>query len=115
MSSDAAGSALPLDQVLSGWSVLVVRWELANDDLLGPVKEGPIGDVATYNVPAAEARMRLLLKLDDLLTQFFDDEQLLREWLRRPNVHLNRRTPLQVMEQSPEWVRWMISALGVIR
>ena len=108
---------LPLKGVMARWDAMVVRWSLDADDcsaLLGEGTGGPVGDPSSYGVGTAERRMRLMVTLDPIVAAVFDhDGERVRTWLRRPNVNLRERTPLEVMTRSPEWIRWLIFALGV--
>lgn len=117
MNGDFDGVTIPLRGVLAKWDAMTFRWGLDGDErsaLLGGIHSGAVSDVSSYGLPAAERRMRLLLALEPILNRVFDDEEQLREWLRLPNRHFCHRTPLETMAQSPEWVRWLINALGIV-
>lgn len=58
--------------------------------------------------------MRDLVELDAIMCRVFADEDRIREWLRRSNMNLGNRTPLEMMTRSPQWVRWLIDALAVV-
>lgn len=105
----------PLQRVLDKWEATARRWEVTDEErlgLLGVTGGGPIHEVASYCQQGTEHRIRLLVGLDVAMDNVFGDDARTREWLRRPNMHMGDRTPLEVMTQSPEWIRWMIGALG---
>jgi hypothetical protein len=107
---------MPLREVLARWDALAVRWGLEGDEcssLLGVGPGGPVEDVSSYGLPGAERRMRLLIALEPVLDAVLGDDERIRAWLRHPNVNLRDHTPLQVMSQSPEWISWLIAAVGV--
>lgn len=108
---------LPLHGVIARWDTMIINWGLEVDDcsaLLGEGTGEAVGDPSSYGVATAERRMRLMLTLEPIVAAVFEgDGERVRAWLRRPNVNLRERTPLEVMTQSPEWIRWLISALGV--
>jgi hypothetical protein len=108
---------LPLCTVITRWDAMVIHWGLEVDDcsaLLGEGTGEAVGDPSSYGVATAERRMRLMVTLEPIVTAVFEgDRGRVRAWLHRPNVNLRQRTPLEVMTQSPEWIRWLISALGV--
>lgn len=109
-------STIPMRSVLAKWDALAIRWGLDGEErsaLLGGWGDGPIDDVSSYGLPAAECRMRLLVALEPVLNKVFGDKLKTRLWLRRPNMNLGGRAPLEVMAQSPEWIRWLIDALGI--
>ena len=106
---------VPLRGILARWDAVAIRWDLGDDErsaLLGVVAPGPSGDVATYATGAAEDRMRLLVALDPVLAAVHGDEDRTRGWLRRPNASLGGGTPLDMMASSPEWIRWLVGAVG---
>lgn len=106
---------VPLRGILARWDAVAIRWGLAADErsaLLGGMAAGPVGDVATYATEAAEDRMRLLVALDPVLAAVHGDEDRTRDWLRRPNATLGGSTPLDLMASSPEWIRWLVGAVG---
>ncbi|ANC86671.1 MbcA/ParS/Xre antitoxin family protein [Sphingomonas sp. NIC1] len=117
MSAPFAWETAPLAAVIASWDEMVVRWGLRGDEcsaLLGEGGCGPIGEVASYGTPLAERRMRLLVVLEPIVASVFDhDMERLRAWLRAPNRSMSGRTPIDVMMRSPEWVRWLINAMGV--
>ena len=115
MNDDFEGVTIPLNGVLARWDALAIRWGLDGNEcsaLLGGIHVGAVDDVSSYGLPAAERRMRLLVALEPILRRVFIDEERIREWLRLPNRHLCHRTPLEAMTQSPEWIRWLIGAIG---
>lgn len=114
--SRGAQASVPLAGVLARWDALAIRWGLDGQErsaLLGCIPDGPIDDVSTYDLSTAETRMRLLVELEPIVSAVLVDEGRIREWLRRPNHQLGGRAPIDVMASSPEWVRWLIDALGV--
>ncbi|MDE1918563.1 MAG: DUF2384 domain-containing protein [Sphingomonadales bacterium] len=101
--------------VLARWDALVLRWGLDGPErsmLLGPGMDGPVDEVESYLVSGAERRMRLLVELDGVLAVVFEGEDRTRSWLRRDNANLGNRTPVEVMAASPEWIRWLVNAMG---
>jgi hypothetical protein len=111
-----AAAEVPLKGILARWDALAIRWGLDGDErsaLLGGAGEGPVDDISTYGPPTAERRMRLLVALEPVLAKIFVDEESTRAWLRRANMHLQGRTPIEVMIRSPEWIRWLIDAVGI--
>lgn len=116
MSGGISWSTAPMRRVLARWDAVTVHWGLDGDErsaLLGGCVAGPVDDVSSYGLPGAERRMRLLVELDLVLGQVFGDEAQICSWLRRPNQNLGGRRPLDVMAQSPDWIRWLIDALGI--
>jgi hypothetical protein len=111
-----ASRPAPLRGVIARWDAVVIRWALDGCErtaLLGGGAEGSVTDVATYRLPTAERRMRLVVELELILERVFADEERTRTWLRQPNRNLGGRTPIEVMAQSPEWIRWLIDAVGI--
>ena len=110
-------AVIPLKGVIARWDAMVIRWGLSGNEcsaLLGSGDSGPVWDVSSYGLPTAERRMRLLVTLQPIVTSVFaGDEERVRAWLRRSNINLSGRTPLDVMMSSPEWIAWLISAVGV--
>ena len=96
---------------------MVVHWGLTGDEcsvLLGSGDASAVDEVSSYGSTIAERRMRLLVALAPIVAAVFDgDRHRTREWLRGPNSNLSFRTPLDVMMRSPEWIRWLINAMGV--
>lgn len=117
MSSLEPWATVPLRGVIARWDAMIIRWGLAGDEcsaLLGSGDNGPIDKVVSYGFATAERRMRLLVTLEPIVASVFDgDEERTRAWLRRPNLNLSDRTPLEVMTGSPEWILWLIRAMGV--
>lgn len=117
MSADASWATAPLDGVIARWDAMVVRWGLGGDEcsvLLGTGDDGPVHEVSSYGLARAERRMRLLVTLEPIVASVHDgDEERTRAWLRRPNRNLSDRSPLEVMMRSPEWILWLIRAMGV--
>ena len=106
---------MPLKAVLAQWDAIVIRWDLSTRErssLLGGAREGPVADVATYDAPDAEHRMRLVLELEMVVNRAFGDEEMGRRWLRTPNANFSRRTPLEVVAESSEWLEWLVTDLG---
>lgn len=116
MSAEASWATAPLKGVIARWDAMVVRWGLAGDErsaLLGS-GVGPVADVSSYGLSTAERRMRLLVTLEPIVASVHGhDEERTRAWLRRPSSNLSGRTPLDVMMRSPEWILWLIRAMGV--
>ncbi|SEL80812.1 Protein of unknown function [Sphingomonas palmae] len=116
MSAEAPRPVVPLTGILARWDAVAVRWGLSGDEcsaLLGLGNEGPVHLVATYDPSSAERRMRLLVEFDPVLIAVLGNEVRIRAWLRRGNRNLGDRSPLEVMSQSPDWIRWLIDALGI--
>lgn len=117
MSADAPWATAPLKGVIVRWEAMVIRWGLEGDEcsaLLGTGEEGPVADISSYGLATAERRMRLLVTLEPIVASVHEaDEERTRAWLRQPNVNLSNRTPLEVMTRSPEWILWLIRAMGV--
>jgi hypothetical protein len=119
MSPSPSPSPLPstpmtLNRVLASWEAIVVRWGLNDDEcssLLGGLPAGRGHGLAPFDHAAAEDRMRLVVELEPTLAWAFPDDGHTRGWLRRPNMHLGQRTPLEMMAESPEWTRWLIDAV----
>lgn len=110
-------ATVPLTGVIARWEAMIIRWGLEGDEcsaLLGSGVNGPIDEVSTYGLVTAERRMRLLVTLEPIVASVFEcDEERTRAWLRRPNLNLSNRAPLEVMIGSPEWILWLIKAMGV--
>lgn len=105
----------PMRVVHARWDDLEARWGLDGEErsaLLGS-GTGPVDRVETYLAPSTERRMRLLVALEPAVAAVLVDDGRIRSWLRRPNANLRGSTPLEVMAESPEWIRWLIEALGV--
>jgi hypothetical protein len=108
-------TTMPLKGVLARWDALVIRWDLLGDErssLLGQTLNGPILDATSYRLVESERRMRMILELEEALSNIFTDEQALRAWLRRENRGLGGRTPIQAIAQSPQWIEWLTRAVG---
>lgn len=117
MSASETWETAPLKGVIARWDAMVVRWGLEGEEcsaLLGSGTDGPVGDIASYGLARAERRMRLLVTLEPIVASVHGgDEKRTRAWLRQPNLNLSCRAPLDVMMCSPEWILWLIRAMGV--
>lgn len=116
MSGETAGAELPLRSVIVAWDRIVRTWRLApeeRDALLGGVPGGDVALVPSYGADIAQVRMRLLVDLASGLKRVLRSDARIRAWLRRPNRHLCGSTPVEAMASSPEWVRWLTTAIEV--
>lgn len=111
----ASSSQSPFSDVLVTWETLVTRWALEREERAalvgGPDRcDGmPLDD---YRLLCGEQRIRLLVSVDPVFRRIVGDDAAVRGWLRRPNLNLGERTPLEVMAVNPEWVQWLIENLG---
>lgn len=107
---------MPLRQVLEGWDAVVLDWDLDPGErsaLIGGFRGGPINEIESYELLCGEIRMRLLVELAPVLSRTLGHRERVRAWLRRANVNLGGRSPVDVMARSPEWVRWFIDHVGL--
>ena len=105
-----------LAEVLVAWDAVVIHWDLKGDEqslLLGTGLRGPVDDAEAYRVSGVEHRMRLLVELAPIVANILRTQDRVRAWLRSANLNLGGRTPLETMAQSPEWIRWLSTSLGV--
>ena len=106
----------PLAEVLVSWDAVVIHWGLQGDEqslLLGTGLRGPVDDADAYSVSRVEHRMRLLIELAPIVAIVLGTQVRVRAWLRTANTNLGGRTPIETMAQSPEWIRWLTTSLGV--
>ncbi|TPG40578.1 DUF2384 domain-containing protein [Sphingomonas koreensis] len=116
VSRGAGGGDRPLREVLALWDGVVLHWDLRGDELsllLDTGVDGPVDEAGAYRLPRAERRMRLLVELAPILASVLCTEERVRTWLRSANANLGGRTPIETMAQSPEWIQWLVTSLGV--
>lgn len=114
--SAAAEPRMPLSEVLNRWDELVERWNLNHVErsgLIGGCADGPVTDIETYRLLCGEQRIRLVVEFEPVLVRTFAGDARICDWLRRPNANLGKRTPIEVMACSPEWMRWLIDNVGL--
>lgn len=112
-----AGLAMrpPLADVLEDWKAITRRWALQPAEraaLVGGPDRDPDEPAEDYLLLCGEQRIRLMVEVDPVFARIVGDDQAVRGWLRRPNLNLGQRTPLEVMAGTPEWMRWLIDNLG---
>jgi hypothetical protein len=110
----------PLAHVLPRWKELVKRWALKPEERAALVG-GPDRDVDAflpledYRLLCGEQRIRLMVEVDAVFGRIVGDDAAVRGWLRRPNLNLGDRRPIDVMAGTPEWMQWLIDNLGAAR
>ena len=113
--SGASGKNEPLASVLSRWEMLKERWALDTHEraaLVGGQMRHPDAPIEDYHLLCGEQRIRLMEEVDAIYARIVGDDEDVRAWLRRPNLNLANRTPLDVMAGTPEWMQWLIDNLG---
>ncbi len=108
----------PLAEVLVQWSSIAERWKLHPEELADLIG-GPVRDRGApldgYLLLCGEERIRLIVEVEEIYSRIIASDDGVRAWLRRANLNLGGRTPLMVMAENPEWMRWLIDNLGESR
>lgn len=111
----ALEDAMELRAVMARWEVTRARWALnpAEESALlgGTGFEGSVAEPASWQAVRLERRMRLLVELGDGLELLMRGEAEIRRWLRRPMRGIGLCRPIDVMEESTEWIRRLRDAV----
>lgn len=95
--------------MMARWEALREQWSLdAGEEagLLGGTGfEGPVGEVASWQAPRMEQRMRLLIELGGALDVVLGGGHRVCLWLRRPLPSMGGMSPIEAMSSSVEWIR----------